>query len=363
MTCYEQIMENCEDYLRNGNPYIIDAYRKEMRSSECGYIYNFEKDDFSVTMDLRVDESIDYIILEAQAEIETKEDEDGIIHQMLCDYCQQYSGSDEPGIMYVSDTHRYIVFRITTPIANASISFDTLNWMNSCAWKKLHAHVENLEFLAAGDFPPMIPDKLNKQSEEDKQVLTDNFHKTIEDLTKRERSNNNIIGKNIRDDNRRMYMDQIMTNKMIMYRELWFDESGCIIIAIRPELRIPRKYSRGVFAQYSNQLNSRYKVGGFHIINDDGHLWDTSAVSLWDGPVNPDTIHFLSSVLVSNIISNNMEIVSYAHGKIPDSPPELDIIDIFEMMKENQGELNDQDDSSKQPEDGETEENLEMLFN
>ena len=317
MTNFEKTMEVCEKYLLDGSPFVVDAYRKEEGSSSEGFIYRYQKDGFMIMVDMLVDKSTLHVIVDAYAGIETINKGSEITRQLLCEYCQLYSKVDEPGFLCVSEAHGCIQYHISTPIENSVISRDTLDWLNSCAWEKLKNHSASLELLAGGHFPEAIslPMKTGDESSmEAGPFPLENLRVTMKNIPDQLRdSNHNVIGRNIRDNTKRLFLDQIMLGNMTMYRELWMNDSGCIIVAVRSELKLPKMYRNRRLTAYVNEINSSRKVTGIHALTDDGYIWISAAVSLWNGPVNGETIERLSMILYVEMVKHHDIFLEYVH--------------------------------------------------
>lgn len=336
MENFERTMNVCEGYL-SSNPFVTSAFRKEEGSSSQGFLYYYEKDEFSVMVDLRVDESIRHILMDVHASIEPVKDESRVTKQLLYEYCQQHSGVDEPGFLCVSDRHNYVQYHISTPFIDGPISVETLDWMNDTAWEKLHMHTPNLQLLASGHLPEMQPD-INIEKLDSNLFPLDNYRKTVDSLPEQLlNSRHNVIGRNIREDKRKLYMDQVFTGEFALYRELRVNDTGCLIIAIRTEYRVPKSFQRGKLMVHANNVNSTHKVCGLRVLNKDGYIWISAAISLWDGPISGEAIEHVSSVLMSVVARYYDDFVNYAHGRSNKkyrAAPDVDSIPgLDEMLK------------------------------
>ena len=313
MNDFESTLNVCERYLIS-NPFVTSAFRKEEGSSSRGFLYNYEKDGFSVMVDMRVDEKLCHILMDVHAGVEIVDDESKVIRQMIYEYCQQYSEVDEPGFLCMSDRTNYVQYHISTPFVDGPISVETLDWMNESALEKLRKHTHNLQLLASGHLPEMLPSK-KLETTDAKIFPQENLRKTVDALPEQlYNCKNNVVGRNILDNKQKLYMDQVLSVEFALYRELWVNYSGCLIIAIRTEFKVPKTYQRGELTVQANKINSTHEVSGLRVLNKDGYIWISTALSLWDGPISGETIELASNILMSVIARYYDDFANYAHG-------------------------------------------------
>jgi hypothetical protein len=91
-----------------------------------------------------------------------------------------------------------------------------------------------------------------------------------------------------------------MTEDEIFHEEISFDKSGCLIVAVRPELKVGEE-QLGRMAIYCNKVCVSRKLVGLHAHCQNGYLWFSSAISLWENTAGKKSVELIEIFAVQAI--------------------------------------------------------------
>ncbi len=302
MEFLEQTMQTCRDFLQR-DPKIGRCYEKAGDSRNKGFLYEYRQDDRVTFMDLQIEEELKLLILFAHADILAAPQ----AGQLLANYCQTHTSPWDPALLVYSPERRNVYSRIMTPVLEAPLTGDTLDWMNRCAYGKLSACLDDLTALADGRISPtwLPPETAQPEHPMPCAFPDDNLRETKARLAEELRdAHYNILGRNLSDEDDVLYYCQLVTEDELFYERISVHESGCLLLGLRSAYRVSRELL-GRAAQYCNRVNSLKLLAGLHACCRDGYLWCSCPVSLRDGPVGLEStsliekfgLHMLSNAI------------------------------------------------------------------
>ncbi len=293
MMFHSKAIEACRNALTQ-DPHVKRCFEKREESSNWGFLYEYEKNGEKFLMDLRFRKTLPLVSLFAHADVRAKREN----LRTTARYCQLNSSPWEPGMLVVSPTTRHVFYRITVPDAEAPLSAATLAWMNNCAFDKLVRCREDLLFLAADEWQGRQAARETKPETTEESALfpEENAQVTRERLKRELRSDYRIsVSQNLDDNGATLFFSQLERAGELYHEELVLDKSGCLLVAIRPEIRVSEE-KRDSLVLFCNEICSSWRVAGPHACSRDGYLWFSSPISLWDGPVGSPSVSFVEAM-------------------------------------------------------------------
>ena len=304
MNCVEESLRNCRDYLANA-PHIRRGFETLEGSPEKGFMYELERDGCRIPMELLVEENWHVITLFAHVGVLIGADK----YDRLAKYCQMHSHPDEPGMLVVYPVFRNVVYRLSIVVKERPLTAATLEWMNNCAYEKILECRDDLLALVQDDIPVRKPPEERDSGPERQSPAfpSDNLQETKKRLSEELLEGEEVtFCKNLNEDDPVLFLGSRLTENGELLEKISVNDSGCLIVALRAECLISREQiARAV--RLCNRESAEQKLAGIHAYCEDGYLWFSAPVSLWDGPVgraSVEPIETLGSVVILHVLED-----------------------------------------------------------
>lgn len=158
MNYFNETMANIEEYLALRSNHNTVS-RNLPGSSANGFLCEILTEDRSYFMKLRVDDKIDYVILEMYPGITVQPP----YIPMTAQYCMEKTDEKKVGGYRIAYNHGDIYFHIEASIKDAPVSGDTIEQMECIAIASLRTCENDLDLISHGLMPvPAKEEKPNK---------------------------------------------------------------------------------------------------------------------------------------------------------------------------------------------------------
>ena len=321
MRNFIETMNNCRDFIRN-NPKVKMGFENLDGSNCAGFEYILKE---SMSIKLRVDKSIQYVILEVYPGITVR----GAHQPMVCEYCQRVT--EFPGVAYlaVDPAQGNVYYHAESSFRDNPVTAKLLKKMEDAAINMLEKHAPVIDCLAYGRLPDWNayftlmeqehkPDSVVGDAEV--QNLLDRNIEKIRSLLMN--SGHNVAAESVDRNSPVRYFLETMSKDM-RYRDfVYIHECGWLIRSLRLDMKCGDAY-RTQLAQYCNQASDEKKVG-FLKVADDGYPYCTVVTSLLDGSelISGETLEEMGNIAATFLKFCEDKLRYIGHGVLP--PDECD---------------------------------------
>lgn len=313
MKAFESTMSNIEKYLEEKN----EAYKKINTKMAQGFIYKVVNGDVSYTVNVKVDEKLGFVILEAYPGVACKHP---AFAPMLVKYCQ--SAHLEVGSLRVSQLYKDVYFRTEAYFADGEVSEKTLKFFENCASKVFEEHLPKLLSIANGrllcDIEPVKCAEYHNISDN-----TENFSKSVEAICEYLlfSGNFNTAAENMHFGFDSLFVAETSDDNGRIKIEYSVNKSRTVIrVKASPGLEneIVSKGNAYMTSRFCNDSSDEKKLGSFFLDTDSG-VCSFVDLMIIDTPISIDTLSRASTITVGMLEEylNDFRLVSM--GILPDA--------------------------------------------
>ena len=313
MNNFFETMNNCRDYIRN-NPSVKEGYENLDGSNCSGFEYTLQN---SMAVKLRVDQKIDYVIMEVYPGITVR----GIHQSIVSEYCQRASEYPSVGYLAVDMDQGNVYLHCESSFRDNPVTSKLLKMMEETAIAMLGKHVPIIECLAYGRLPncpfPLMEAPVESitmvVNAEEQDLLDANIEEIRVHLAN---SGHNVAAENLNPDSPIRYFLETISGNM-RYREyIRILQNGWMFRTVRLDTKCGEAY-RTQLAQYCNEASDEKKVG-FLKIGSDGYPYCTVATYLLgDKLISKKTLEEMVSIAATFLKNSEEKLLYIGHGVLP----------------------------------------------